>query len=168
MMSVLNEETIQDSFTAAPYAAPHGAIKQSTTAQFTHWETLLKESSDGSLKLTNYRLTWKDSDTIIVLPVDAIDFIGYKKRTNWGLLIGGILMAFFIGPGLFFGESSPSKGAGFFMMLIGCALAFLSIKKFVVFATSGGEMQLKSDVLGQLDEWIDAVSAARDHLKYGS
>jgi hypothetical protein len=166
MMSVLNEETIQESTVVVPSALAEKAEEQPSTTQFWSKEVLVKKTTSGDLKLTNYRLTWKDSDTIVVLPVDAIDFIGYKRQTNWGLLILGVLMAF-SGLGWVASSSSESKGGALFMMLIGVVLVFLSIKKFIVFATSGGEMLLKSDVLEKLDEWIDAVSAERDKLKYG-
>jgi hypothetical protein len=166
MMSVLNEETIQDSTLTVPTALAEKVNEQSPTTQFWSKEVLVKKTTSGDLKLTNYRLTWKNSDTIVVLPVDAIDFIGYKKQTNWGLLIFGILMVL-SGLGWVANSRSDGQGGGLFAMLIGAVLAFLSIKKFIVFATSGGEMLLKSDVLEKLDEWIDAVSAERDKLKYG-
>jgi hypothetical protein len=166
MMSVLNEETIQESTVVVPSALAEKVEEQPSTTQFWSKEVLVKKTTSGDLKLTNYRLTWKDSDTIVVLPVDAIDFIGYKRQTNWGLLIFGILMIF-AGMGSFAASRSDNQGVGFLIMAVGGLLAFLSIKKFIVFATSGGEMLLKSDVLEKLDEWIDAVSAERDKLKYG-
>jgi hypothetical protein len=166
MMSVLNEETIQEStVTVLPVTAAN-AYEQVSTTQFISKEVLVKKTTSGDLKLTNYRLTWKNNDTIVVLPVDAIDFIGYKRQTNWGVLILGILMVL-SGLGWLVNSRSDGQGGGLLMILLGAVLAFLSIKKFIVFATSGGEMQLKSDVLAKLDEWIDAVSAERDKLKHG-
>jgi hypothetical protein len=128
-----------------------------TYHQYMPNEVELFKSDDNSLILTSHRLFYQNSSTTIALTVDEISFIGYKRKINYLLLILGVSILII---GL--GSLSISK-YGLIVLVISALLIYASIKKYVVFATAGGEMVIEGN-FNNLRAWIDKVFMAKENL----
>jgi hypothetical protein len=127
-------------------------------------EVELFKSEGGSLILTSHRLFYQNSRTTVALAVDDISFIGYKRTTNYIMLIIGGLLGILGVAALGTGDIKGGQGSiGLFLALGGIVLILAARKKYVIFATSGGEM-LINDNLADLRSWIDKVFIAKENL----
>ncbi len=139
--------------------------KQVASSSKAKIEAVIKQSSNQFLKLTTSHLIWEKASTIIVLPVEDISFIGYKKDTNILKIIFGVLLCL-IGLMLFgAGRNNDMALFSLVSILAGIGLIATAITRFIVFATSGGELPVLTNEIGNLKEWINAVLTQKENLK---
>ncbi len=132
-------------------------------ATFMGTETTLKQS--GRLLLTNYRLMWMDGNSTksavgVVLPVKDISYIGYKSVTSWFMIIFGIFLMLG-GLGAWVGLRNDGTALGIMLITFGLLLIFGARSKRIVFSTSGGDLEVRDNDLGNLRDWADAVMEAK-------